>query len=184
MSPWAGACRGAPFALNGCINDALCLKHLLVKRSFGFRDEDIMLLTDDQPNPDRWPTRANMLYQMQMLVWDLRPGDSLFFSFSGMLHSLLQCSPCRAFLSAANWVRSCLLCALRAHARKQTPFTLLQGCSFYGESCLGFKAGPCRWQVMGKGTAGARSPSCTSSLPFSDPPGLVGPQAMQDLSTR
>ena len=101
QSPWAGACRGAPFALNGCINDALCLRHL-VKTRFGFRDEDIMLLTDDQPNPDRWPTRANMLYQMQMLVWDLRPGDSLFFSFSGMSQSLLHCSVCQAFLVAAN----------------------------------------------------------------------------------
>ena len=42
-----------------------------------------MMLTDDQASPQQWPTRANMLYQMQMLVWDLRPGDSLFFSFSG-----------------------------------------------------------------------------------------------------
>ena len=75
-------CRGARFQLNGCINDALCMRHLL-KTRFGFRDEDIMLLTDDQPNPQRWPTRANMIYQMQMLVWDLRPGDSLFFHFSG-----------------------------------------------------------------------------------------------------
>ena len=78
------ACRGASFALNGCINDALCMRHLL-KTRFGFRDEDIMLLTDDQANPQRWPTRANMIYQMQMLVWDLQPGDSLFFHFSGRL---------------------------------------------------------------------------------------------------
>lgn len=74
--------KGSSFALNGCINDALCVRHLL-KTRFGFQDADIMLLTDDQSDPQKWPTRANMIYQMQMLVWDLRPGDSLFFHFSG-----------------------------------------------------------------------------------------------------
>ena len=75
-------CRGAPFQLNGCINDALCMRHLL-KTRFGFADGDIMLLTDDQANPQFWPTRQNMVYHMQLLVWDLRPGDSLFFHYSG-----------------------------------------------------------------------------------------------------
>ena len=75
-------CSGARFALKGCVNDAHCLAHLLNTR-MGFRDMDIMMLTDDNPNPQRWPTRANMIYQMQMLLWDVQPGDSLFFSFSG-----------------------------------------------------------------------------------------------------
>ncbi len=52
--------RGSSCALNGCINDAHCMAYLL-KSKFGFQDADITLLTDDQGNPSRWPTRANML---------------------------------------------------------------------------------------------------------------------------
>jgi hypothetical protein len=101
-------CRGSSFALNGCINDALCVRHLL-KTRFGFQDADIMLLTDDQSDPQKWPTRANMIYQMQMLVWDLRPGDSLFFHFSGEhladTHDLRMLNIEEAFWKTATFPR-------------------------------------------------------------------------------
>ncbi|KAK9908707.1 hypothetical protein WJX75_001808 [Coccomyxa subellipsoidea] len=74
--------RGSSSELRGCINDAHCLRHLLTSRC-NFRESDIVMLTDDSPNPQAWPTRANMLYQMQLLTWNAQPGDSLVFSFSG-----------------------------------------------------------------------------------------------------
>ena len=48
--------------------------------------QDIILLTDDQASQDAWPTKANMTRQMQRLVHDARPGDSLIFHFSGAQH--------------------------------------------------------------------------------------------------
>jgi len=56
----ARARRGTHCALGGCINDAHCMAYLLKSR-FGFQDADITLLSDDQGDPSRWPTRANML---------------------------------------------------------------------------------------------------------------------------
>eukprot|EP00884_Botryococcus_braunii_P000501 jgi/Botrbrau1/10451/Bobra.0133s0058.1 len=73
---------GAPHALRGCVNDVHCMAYLL-KTKFGFLEPDIVILTDDQPVPQLWPTRMNMLYQIQVLVWNSQPGDSLFFHFSG-----------------------------------------------------------------------------------------------------
>lgn len=68
--------------LQGCINDASCLRYLLLSR-FGFRDEDIVLLLDTSPYPSQWPTRSNILWHANALSADARGGDSLFFSFSG-----------------------------------------------------------------------------------------------------
>ncbi|KAK9803281.1 hypothetical protein WJX72_006942 [[Myrmecia] bisecta] len=74
--------KGTASALNGCINDAHCLKYLL-KTKFGFREEDIVMLTDDLRDPNMWPTRQGMFLRFAWLVGESRPGDSLFFSFSG-----------------------------------------------------------------------------------------------------
>lgn len=69
-------------SLQGCINDASCLRHLLISR-FGFLDQDIVLLLDTSPYPSQWPTRANILWHASSLSSGARSGDSLFFSFSG-----------------------------------------------------------------------------------------------------
>ena len=53
-------CRGSQHELKGCINDAHCMKYLLTSR-LGFKDSDIVMLTDDQNNPQAWPTRGNMV---------------------------------------------------------------------------------------------------------------------------
>ncbi len=53
-------CRGSSNELKGCINDAHCMKYLLTTK-LGFREADIVMLTDDQNNPQAWPTRANMV---------------------------------------------------------------------------------------------------------------------------
>lgn len=50
---------------------------------FGYRREDMVILTDDQKNPMSIPTKANILRAMQWLVRDAQPNDSLFIHFSG-----------------------------------------------------------------------------------------------------
>ena len=59
------------------------MRYLLMSK-FGFRSEDITMLTDDQNAPAAWPTKANMLANMRRLVGDARPGDSLIFHYSGV----------------------------------------------------------------------------------------------------
>ncbi|KAF9188356.1 Ca(2+)-dependent cysteine protease [Haplosporangium sp. Z 767] len=68
--------------LRGCINDVKNIKAFII-RQFGFREEDTISLTDDQQDPTRIPTRANIIAGMQWLVKDARPNDSFFFHFSG-----------------------------------------------------------------------------------------------------
>ncbi|KAI6107967.1 putative metacaspase [Pisolithus sp. B1] len=68
--------------LAGCINDANNLKAFLMSH-FGYREENIRVLTDDSPDPRRWPSRRNMLDHMQWLVHDAQPNDSFFFHYSG-----------------------------------------------------------------------------------------------------
>lgn len=43
----------------------------------------MVILTDDQHNPISQPTKANILKAMHWLVKDARPGDALFFHYSG-----------------------------------------------------------------------------------------------------
>ncbi|KAI6125078.1 caspase domain-containing protein [Pisolithus croceorrhizus] len=71
-----------PAQLAGCINDANNLKAFLMSH-FGYREENIRVLTDDSPDPRRWPSRRNMLDHMQWLVHDAQPNDSFFFHYSG-----------------------------------------------------------------------------------------------------
>lgn len=73
---------GTSAELKGCINDVKCLEYMLTTR-FGFRPEQIVKLRDDVYHPDFSSTRANIFRGIQWLLTDQRPGDSLFFSFSG-----------------------------------------------------------------------------------------------------
>lgn len=47
--------------------------------NYGYRQDDIVMLTDDARNPAQLPTKANINRGMQWLVKDARPNDSLFF---------------------------------------------------------------------------------------------------------
>lgn len=73
---------GTSAQLRGCINDAKCMDYLL-KTKFGFKQENILMMTDDCPDPLRRPTRANMFQGFRWLLMDLKPGDSLVFHYSG-----------------------------------------------------------------------------------------------------
>ncbi|KAK4792508.1 hypothetical protein SAY86_022943 [Trapa natans] len=68
--------------LKGCFNDARCMKFLLVSR-FKFPESSILLLTEEESDPYRRPTRQNMINAMRWLVQGCQPGDSLVFHFSG-----------------------------------------------------------------------------------------------------
>ncbi|CAE6533403.1 unnamed protein product [Rhizoctonia solani] len=68
--------------LQGCVNDANSVAEFLTHQ-LGFHKQDIIKLTDDNTDSDRLPTRANIISAMNWLVKDARPGDSLFFHFSG-----------------------------------------------------------------------------------------------------
>lgn len=50
---------------------------------FGYKREDMVILTDDQQNPMSQPTKQNILRAMHWLVKDARPNDSLFLHYSG-----------------------------------------------------------------------------------------------------
>ncbi|KAF9285247.1 Ca(2+)-dependent cysteine protease [Linnemannia elongata] len=68
--------------LRGCINDVKNIKTFIMK-NYGFKEEDTISLTDDQQDPSRIPTHANILEAMRWLVRDARPDDSFFFHYSG-----------------------------------------------------------------------------------------------------
>ncbi|KAJ5692727.1 hypothetical protein N7462_002150 [Penicillium macrosclerotiorum] len=73
---------GQPNKLNGCINDVTNMSAFLHER-FGYRREDMVILTDDQRNPMSIPTKQNIIRAMHWLVKDAQPHDSLFIHFSG-----------------------------------------------------------------------------------------------------
>ncbi|KAF8518458.1 peptidase C14, caspase domain-containing protein [Gautieria morchelliformis] len=68
--------------LRGCHNDARNLVNFLCSH-FGYKKDDIVVLTDDARDPRQVPTRANIIAAMRWLVRDARPNDSLFFHYSG-----------------------------------------------------------------------------------------------------
>lgn len=61
--------------LQGCVNDAVNMRNLLMTR-YGFGSGDICMLTDGEA------TTANILSKLDWLV-DVRPGDFVVFHYSG-----------------------------------------------------------------------------------------------------
>lgn len=71
--------------LGGCVNDAMAMSRF-AKQNYGYRDEDVVILTDDffnHQNPRSMPTRANIFDAMMWLVSTAQPNDSLIFHYSG-----------------------------------------------------------------------------------------------------
>ncbi|PRT56019.1 Metacaspase-1 [Wickerhamiella sorbophila] len=73
---------GSRNQLNGCVNDAHAMASFL-SNDHGYRQEDMVVLTDDQRNPRSVPTRQNMLDAMRWLVSGAQPNDCLVFHYSG-----------------------------------------------------------------------------------------------------
>jgi hypothetical protein len=68
--------------LQGCINDARNIQNFIMSR-FGYKNDDIVMLTDDARHPRQMPTKDNIVHAMQWLVRGAQPNDSLFFHYSG-----------------------------------------------------------------------------------------------------
>lgn len=73
---------GTKNELRGCINDVKNMSRFLTER-YGYSYDDMVILTDDQQENARIPTRDNIIRAMQWLVKDARPNDSYFFHMSG-----------------------------------------------------------------------------------------------------
>ncbi|KAJ2916612.1 hypothetical protein MD484_g3828, partial [Candolleomyces efflorescens] len=68
--------------LRGCINDVKNVKAFLMEH-WGYKQDDMVILTDDASNPRMQPTTANIIQAMQWLVNNAKPNDALFFHYSG-----------------------------------------------------------------------------------------------------
>ncbi|KAK9111009.1 hypothetical protein Scep_018528 [Stephania cephalantha] len=74
--------RKKSYALEGTINDVNCMKHFLVN-NLCFPSNSIMILTEDEKDPLKIPTRQSILEALRWLIEDCRSGDSLVFHYSG-----------------------------------------------------------------------------------------------------
>ncbi|PAN49359.1 hypothetical protein PAHAL_9G443700 [Panicum hallii] len=74
--------RGTAHELKGTVNDVKVMRRLLCGK-FGFPGDCILELTENERDPTRVPTRANLLRAMRWLVEGSGSGDSLVFHFSG-----------------------------------------------------------------------------------------------------
>ncbi|XP_043725431.1 metacaspase-1 [Telopea speciosissima] len=68
--------------LKGCINDAKCMRYLLINK-FSFPESSILMLTEEETDPHRFPTKQNIRMAFYWLVQGCQPGDSLVFHYSG-----------------------------------------------------------------------------------------------------
>jgi len=68
--------------LGGCINDVRGQMEVL-KSNFGFEEENIKLLTEDQDSDDVKPTKATIMAGLEWLLDGAAAGDLLFFHYSG-----------------------------------------------------------------------------------------------------
>ncbi|KAI0842801.1 hypothetical protein F5Y06DRAFT_284202 [Hypoxylon sp. FL0890] len=73
---------GQKAELRGCINDTKNVSQFLIER-YGYKREDMIILTDDQHDPIMVPTKANILRALEWLVSGARPNDALFLHYSG-----------------------------------------------------------------------------------------------------
>ena len=69
---------GTPYELAGCVNDVTDMNALL--KQLYPTCKDYLVLTDTSPVK---PTRANILAGINWLVRDLKPGQNVYFHFSG-----------------------------------------------------------------------------------------------------
>ncbi|KAL0085008.1 caspase domain-containing protein [Phycomyces blakesleeanus] len=68
--------------LSGCINDAINIKKFLVN-FYGYRESDIILMTDDTTDPYLMPTNHNIRKAMAEMCRDSQLNDCFFFHYSG-----------------------------------------------------------------------------------------------------
>ncbi|XP_057977354.1 metacaspase-1-like [Malania oleifera] len=68
--------------LKGSVNDVRCMKYFLVEK-LGFPIDSILVLTEEETDPLRIPTKRNIRTALRWLIQGCQSGDSLVFHFSG-----------------------------------------------------------------------------------------------------
>ncbi|XP_057977164.1 metacaspase-3-like isoform X1 [Malania oleifera] len=68
--------------LKGTVNDVNCMRYFLVEKMC-FPRECVLVLTEEEKDPFRIPTKRNIRLALQWLIHGCRSGDSLVFHFSG-----------------------------------------------------------------------------------------------------
>ncbi|CAH9084678.1 unnamed protein product [Cuscuta epithymum] len=74
--------RGHKKSLKGSINNVRSMSYLLVSK-LGFPPSSVLVLAEDERDPYRTPTKANIRESLNWLVRGCQPGDSLVFYYSG-----------------------------------------------------------------------------------------------------
>lgn len=71
--------------LRGPANDVLLMRETLLHRRFGFRDEEIVILSESEGKQDesRYPTRANIKREFETLAMEARSGDTTVILLAG-----------------------------------------------------------------------------------------------------
>ncbi|KAI9121611.1 hypothetical protein K1719_008644 [Acacia pycnantha] len=75
------------YRIKGSVNDVANMRELLVK-IFDFPTEGVHELTEDKQSENFYPTKKNILRELEWLVEGCQKGDSLVFYFSG--HGIQQ----------------------------------------------------------------------------------------------
>nr|DAD41108.1 TPA_asm: hypothetical protein HUJ06_015431 [Nelumbo nucifera] len=70
------------YELKGTINDVNCMRYFLTEK-LGFPNDSILVLTEDENDPLRIPTKQNIRMALQWLIQGCRSEDSLVFHYSG-----------------------------------------------------------------------------------------------------
>ncbi|XP_022141917.1 metacaspase-1 isoform X2 [Momordica charantia] len=73
--------------LHGTVNDVLNMQELLIN-DFAYPKQNIRILTEEETDPDRIPTKKNIQSSLKWLVEGCEGGENLVFYFSG--HGLRQ----------------------------------------------------------------------------------------------
>ncbi|KAB5516114.1 hypothetical protein DKX38_026762 [Salix brachista] len=68
--------------LKGTINDVKSMREFLILNC-GFKEENILVLTDQEIEPELVPTKKDILESLEWLMKGCQAGDSLVFYFSG-----------------------------------------------------------------------------------------------------
>jgi len=74
---------GTQNELHGCVNDVKRMLPVLQRLGFAQDSSSQRVLLDGDGSSEEKPTRANMLTAMKWLVEGAKPGDALFFHYSG-----------------------------------------------------------------------------------------------------
>ena len=73
--------------LSGCVNDVVSMKEYITSKGFPEQQNDMRILVDDRHShiriPTSMPTKANILEGIRWMTSQARPGDTLFFHYSG-----------------------------------------------------------------------------------------------------